>query len=80
LLIGAWDCPPRHRECGHGSTGTCRVQTAGAEEVTYARPDLENYVVNSRLTRPSSNFPVGKYRVEIKHGDKLATTARVTIQ
>jgi len=50
------------------------------EEVTELPDGLKNYVVNSHLTRPTKGWPVGKYRVEIKHGDTLATTAHFTIQ
>ncbi len=39
-----------------------------------------SYTVNSHLTKPTNGWPVGKYRVEVKLGDKLATTAHFTIQ
>jgi len=41
---------------------------------------VKNYVVNSRLTKPTKDWPVGKYRVEVKLGGKLVTTARFAIQ
>ena len=39
-----------------------------------------SYTVNSSLSKPTNGWPVGKYRVEIKLGDKLATTAQFAIQ
>jgi hypothetical protein len=39
-----------------------------------------SYTVNTHLTRPNKGWPVGKYRVEVKLGDKLVTTAHFTIQ
>ena len=50
------------------------------EEVKVLAPGTTNYVVNSKLTKPTNGWPVGKYRVEIKRGDKLETTARFSIQ
>ena len=50
------------------------------EEVKAYEPGTSNYVVNSKLTKPTNGWPVGKYRVEIKRGDKLETTARFSIQ
>ena len=41
---------------------------------------LKSYFVNSQLSKPTKGFPVGKYRVEIKLGDKLVTTAKFTIE
>jgi hypothetical protein len=40
----------------------------------------KNYTVNSYVTKPTNGWPVGKYRVEIKLGDKLVTTAQFAIQ
>ena len=40
----------------------------------------KNYAVNGYLTKPTNGWPVGKYRVEIKLGDKLVTTAQFAIQ
>jgi hypothetical protein len=40
----------------------------------------KSYSVNGFLTKPTNGWPVGKYRVEIKLGDKLATTAQFSIQ
>jgi hypothetical protein len=40
----------------------------------------KSYTVNSFMTKPTNGWPVGKYRVEIKLGDKLATTAQFSIQ
>jgi hypothetical protein len=39
-----------------------------------------NYTLNSYLTKPTNGWPVGKYRVEVKLGDKLVTTAHFAIQ
>ncbi|HEY1552962.1 MAG TPA: hypothetical protein VGG28_34265 [Kofleriaceae bacterium] len=39
-----------------------------------------SYTVNGSLTKPNNGWPVGKYRVEIKLGDKLVTTANFSIQ
>ncbi|HEY3807705.1 MAG TPA: hypothetical protein VGL61_34210 [Kofleriaceae bacterium] len=39
-----------------------------------------SYTVNSSLKKPTNGWPVGKYRVEIKLGDKLVTTAKFAIQ
>jgi len=50
------------------------------EEVKEVAPGTTNYVVNSKLTKPDKGWPVGKYRVEVKRGDKLETTARFSIQ
>jgi hypothetical protein len=40
----------------------------------------KSYTVNSYMTKPTNGWPVGKYRVEIKLGDKLVTTAQFAIQ
>jgi hypothetical protein len=40
----------------------------------------KSYTVNGNLTKPTNGWPVGKYRVEIKYGDKLVTTAQFAIQ
>jgi len=47
-----------------------------------ALPDIgvKNHVVNAQLTKPDEGWPIGKYRVEIKLGDNLATTARFTVE
>ena len=50
------------------------------EPVKDVPASADNYVVNSQLTKPTKGWPIGKYRVEIKLGDKLVTTARFTIQ
>ena len=39
-----------------------------------------SYTLNANLTKPTNGWPVGKYRVEIKYGDKLVTTAQFAIQ
>jgi hypothetical protein len=39
-----------------------------------------SYTLNSYMTKPTSGWPVGKYRVEVKLGDKLVTTAKFAIQ
>jgi hypothetical protein len=41
--------------------------------------DTGSYTVNGSLTRPTEGWPVGKYRVEVKLGDELVTTARFAI-
>jgi hypothetical protein len=50
------------------------------EEVKEVAAGTKNFVVNSRLTVPTNGWPVGKYRVEVKRGDKLETTARFSIE
>jgi len=50
------------------------------EEVKDAVAGMKNYVVNSHLTKPTNGWPIGKYRIEIAHGDKPVTTARFTIK
>ena len=50
------------------------------ESVTDAQAGIKNYVVNSKLSKPSNGWPVGTYRVEVSYGDKLVTTARFSIQ
>jgi len=50
------------------------------EEVKDAVPGLKNYVVNSRLTKPTNGWPVGKYRVDVKLADKTLTTARFVVK
>ena len=40
---------------------------------------LKHYVVNSQLSKPTAGWPVGKYLVEIKLGDKVVTSARFEI-
>jgi hypothetical protein len=39
-----------------------------------------SYTVDNNLTKPTNGWPVGQYRVEIKLGDKLVTTAKFAIQ
>ena len=50
------------------------------EEVTDLRPGVQSYVVNSRMTRPAKGWPAGSYRVEVKLGDRLLTTARFVVK
>lgn len=50
------------------------------ESVKDVQAGVKNYVVNSRLTKPSNGWPVGKYRVEVSYADKLVTTAKFSIQ
>ena len=50
------------------------------EEVKEVAPGTTSYVVNSKLTKPTAGWPVGKYRVEVKRNDKLETTARFSIE
>nr|HEX4313008.1 hypothetical protein [Kofleriaceae bacterium] len=39
-----------------------------------------SYTVNGYLTKPTNGWPVGTYRVDIKLGDKLATSAQFAIK
>ncbi|HEX4455966.1 MAG TPA: hypothetical protein VH143_34130 [Kofleriaceae bacterium] len=39
-----------------------------------------SYTLNGYLTKPTNGWPIGKYRVEIKLGDKLVTTAQFAIR
>ncbi|MBA3392625.1 MAG: hypothetical protein H0T89_08275 [Deltaproteobacteria bacterium] len=50
------------------------------EPVKDVQPGVKNYVVNSRMSKPTEGWPVGKYRVEVSYGDKLVTTAKFSIQ
>lgn len=50
------------------------------ESVKDVQPGLKNYVVNSKLTKPTSGWPLGTYRVEVSYADKVVTTARFSIQ
>ncbi len=50
------------------------------ESVTDAQAGMKNYVVNSKLSKPTNGWPVGTYRVEVSYGDKLVTTARFSIR
>jgi hypothetical protein len=52
------------------------------QEVKDMSDAAKSYVVNGQLSRPKTEagWPVGKYRVDIKSGDKVVTTARFTIQ
>lgn len=40
---------------------------------------MKNYVVNTQLSKPTAGWPVGKYLVEIKLGEKVVTSARFEI-
>jgi|GEM_PF-6158761 len=50
------------------------------ETVKDMQAGMKNYVVNSKLTKPTAGWPVGKYRIEVSYGDKLVTTARFSVQ
>ena len=50
------------------------------ESVKDVQAGLKNYVVNSKVSKPTAGWPVGKYRVEVSYNDKLVTTARFSIQ
>ena len=50
------------------------------ESVTDVPAGAKNYVVNSKLSKPSAGWPVGTYRVEVSYGDKVVTTAPFSIQ
>ena len=50
------------------------------ETVSDAQAGMKNYVVNSKLSKPTAGWPVGRYRVEVSYGDKLVTTARFSVQ
>jgi hypothetical protein len=41
---------------------------------------MKSYFVNTQLSKPTNGWPIGKYRVEVKLGDKLATTAKFAIE
>ncbi len=40
---------------------------------------VKNYVVHTELSKPTAGWPQGKYRVEIKLGEALVTTARFQV-
>ena len=50
------------------------------KEVTEVVPGTQSYVVNSRMTKPANGWPAGSYRIEVKLGNKLMTTARFTVK
>lgn len=50
------------------------------ESVKDAQAGMKNYVVNSKLSKPTSGWPVGTYRVEVSYADKLVTTAKFSIK
>ena len=50
------------------------------EPVSDMQSGVQSYTVNSKLTKPTNGWPVGKYRVEIKLGDKTVTTAHFSVQ
>lgn len=50
------------------------------EPVKDMQAGVKNYVVNSKLTKPTNGWPVGTYRVEVSYGDKLLTTAKFSVQ
>jgi hypothetical protein len=50
------------------------------EAVSDVQAGTKNYVVNSKLSKPSAGWPVGKYRIEVSYGDKVVTTAPFSIQ
>lgn len=50
------------------------------EEVTDVVAGTATYTVNNRMTRPTNSWPKGSYRIDVKLGDKLVTTARFTIE
>ena len=53
-----------------------------SEQVKSDVPDfgMKSYFVNTQLSKPTNGWPLGQYRVEIKLGDKLATTAKFVIK
>jgi hypothetical protein len=50
------------------------------EPVADVASGVTNYQVDSKLTKPTNGWPVGKYRVEVKLDGALATTARFAIE
>jgi hypothetical protein len=64
-----------------GKAAPANAVIATLEEPVSAVPaGAKSYVVNSRLSKPSKGWPLGKYRVEVKLDGKLVTTARFSIQ
>lgn len=43
-------------------------------------PEMVSYTITGSLTKPTNGWPIGKYRVEVKHDGKLVTTARFAIE
>jgi hypothetical protein len=41
---------------------------------------VKSYQVDSKLTKPTSGWPIGKYRIEMKLDGNLVTTAHFSIQ
>jgi hypothetical protein len=49
------------------------------EKVTDVVDGMISYTVNSSLTQPGKGFPKGAYRIDVKLGDTVTTTARFKI-
>lgn len=50
------------------------------EQVTDVVAGTATYTVNNRMTRPTNSWPKGSYRIDVKLGDKIVTTARFKIE
>ncbi|HEY1552964.1 MAG TPA: hypothetical protein VGG28_34275 [Kofleriaceae bacterium] len=50
------------------------------EPVTDLGFGVKSYQVDSKLTKPTSGWPVGKYRVEVKLDGTLVTTAHFKVE
>jgi hypothetical protein len=49
------------------------------EPVTNVGFGVKSYQVDSKLTKPTNGWPIGKYRTEVKLDGNLVTTARFAI-
>lgn len=61
-----------------GKAAKPNTVVATVEKKVENLPDfgVKNYSVHTELSKPTAGWPAGKYRVEIKLGDTLVTTAR----
>jgi hypothetical protein len=65
-------------DVGEAAPANTEIDTV-VEKVDDVVPETRSYTINSRLTRPTNGWPPGRYRVEVKRGDELVTTARFSI-
>jgi hypothetical protein len=66
-------------DVGQAAPPNTTIVTAN-EAVKDVPAATRSYTYNGNLTKPTNGWPVGKYRVEIKSGDKVLTAAKFTIQ
>ena len=59
--------------------GAAAPKETKIDEATLAA-DQDNFAAAFSLSKPTNGWPVGKYRTEIHVGDKLASTAKFSIE